>query len=279
MTVNYKKRFRQFTLKETLENALFSDEDVDEMLQKRPPKTQRFLGRYLRDDIERALSHYGILEEVHALGYENLELELGKSGEHDRVTVRGDKNDAQHMLFELVARVSESHFSGQELKTLFVNWLTLRDPVRAFSEARKKLPGQDVPGLGLAREATTLMGRIAERLGLDAVQHRPAYFHVAYVGRRRYVFANPKRQGRFLAMLRDLRAEISNDLAALSPAIDEERVMIERNDGHERENAAKPYQWEASDLLWCIKPDERHDPRRKDIVLAEKDATRFFLKS
>src|SRR5205823_6058723 len=61
------------------------------------------------------------------------------------------------------------------------------------------LPGQDTPGLGLAREIGELLARIASRLGLEGVAFRPAWYHTAYAARHYFHFADPARQGRFEA--------------------------------------------------------------------------------
>ena len=93
---------------------------------------------------------------------------------------------------------------------LYLHWLTLRDPRARFGPQRPQRPGQEVPGLGVSAEVVEVIGHIASGLRLPAVVHRPSWFHIAYALRRLFRFADPARQGRLEAMLRDL--------AALSPA-------------------------------------------------------------
>ena len=90
------------------------------------------------------------------------------------------------------------------VEVLYVHWLSLRNPRAQFSDRRPRLPGQEVPGLGLAREAGTMLARMAVRLGFGGVVYRPAFFHTAYAARHEFAFIDPERQGRFEALVRDL---------------------------------------------------------------------------
>src|SRR6185436_3277465 len=105
---------------------------------------------------------YGILPLVRRLGFDalNIELEPGR--------MRLKSKDA--VLIEL--EVAKKVVAGAEL--LFVNWLSLRNPRAHFSQKRPQLPGQEVPGLGLAQEANQLLALMAERLGLAGVAFRPS---------------------------------------------------------------------------------------------------------
>ncbi|HND29900.1 MAG TPA: histone deacetylase, partial [Myxococcota bacterium] len=128
---------------------------------------------------------------------------------------------------------------------LFVHWLTLRHPKGAFK--RPPLPGQEVPGLGMAREAGELLGRMAARLGLAGGGLRPAWLHVAYTARYRYHFVDPEVQGRFEALIRDLapifRGASGFDLASASRAVAEGKVWIERN------GERMPWRWDPALML------------------------------
>jgi hypothetical protein len=147
---------------------------------------------------------------------------------------------------------------------LYVHWLTLRDPRSHFRHGRAALPGQEVPGLGLAREVTLMLERMARRLGLSAVAYRPAYFHTAWPTRDLGRFADPTRQGRFEAMLRDFAAaglgvaEASRALAA----------------GRVRENDA-PYVGEPDVMVRWLEGAEVVDDSK--LVAAARERTKFTL--
>lgn len=142
---------------------------------------------------------------------------------------------------------------------LFVNWLTLSDPRAHFSAQRPQLPGQETPGLGLAREVGELLARVAERLGLAGVALNPTWYHVAYANRHDFSFVDPARQGRFEAMLRDL---------AGVPLVEATRAVA---DGRISMNDA-PYAWEPADMVfWSLGKREEDSAA----VKAERDCVRF----
>src|SRR5262249_18731904 len=136
--------------------------------------------------------------------------------------------------------VERKELDGSEV--LFVNWLSLRNPHAHFSQKRPKLPGQDVPGLGLAQEAAALLALMAERLQLHGVAFRPSWYHMAYAARHGSRFVDAKRQGRFEALVRDLR-EVS--LLEATRAVAEGRVKLN----------GEPYAWEADPMVRWLKAE------------------------
>jgi hypothetical protein len=145
---------------------------------------------------------------------------------------------------------------------LYVHWLTLRNPLAAFTAQRPALPGQEVPGLGLAREAAELLARMAERLGLEGVAFRPASYHTAYAGRALLRFVDPARQGRFEALVRDLSSVGLAEAALLLAS------------GRVRLNGA-PYAWEADEMVRWLRPH----PSDEAAVAAERDRVRFTVEA
>jgi hypothetical protein len=139
---------------------------------------------------------------------------------------------------------------------LFVHWLTMRHPRAAHR--RELLPGQDVPGLGLAREMTELYERMAARLGLAGVAFRPAHYHLAYVARERFRFLDPARQGRFEALVRDLGALPLPEATRLVAA---GRVLVD----------GAPYLWEPEHMVdfAATPPDDAAE------VAAAREAAHF----
>jgi hypothetical protein len=144
---------------------------------------------------------------------------------------------------------------------LYIHWLTLRNPHAHFSAVRPQLPGQEVPGLGLAREIGELLALMARRLELAAVVFRPAYFHTAYPGRHSFRFLDPARQGRFEALVRDL-APLS--LRESAQALAEGRVLLD----------GAPYVWEPDDMAFWLKPDAVPDA---PLVALERERARFTV--
>jgi hypothetical protein len=143
---------------------------------------------------------------------------------------------------------------------LYVHWLSLRHPRAQFSLLRPRLPGQEVPGLGLARETGEMLALMALRLGLAGVAYRPAHYHTAFAGRHHFSFVEAERQGRFEALIRDLR---DVPLLEATRAIEAGRVMLD----------GKPYEWEPDEMvLWL-----REHPEERGEVAVERERARFTL--
>ena len=207
----------------------------------------RLLGFYTADGVEYALERYGFLAHLRRLGYRDFEVQLDDTPTGQRMRLWGEHRGERHMLVDVVADRRVLH--GREY--LFVNWLALRNPVARFSPERPRLPGQEVPGLGLSREAAELLARIAKRLELAGVAFRPAHFHVAYAARHDFRFVDPVRQGRFEALVRDLGGL---PLLEATRAVSEGRVLLD----------GSPYAWEADDMI----------DRAAGALIAGEEATR-----
>jgi len=235
-----------------------SMDDIAEDLGIRSPGTRVVLGLYSAAGIEAALEHYGLLRELGRLGYGPFRVEIGQFSPGDRIRLFGaDSAGAEHLLVETV--LEKQVLDGSPV--LYVHWLTLRHPKAGFSALRPKFPGQEVPGLGLAREVTELFGRMAARLQLDGVAFRPASYHTAVTGRvQEGRFVDPLRQGRFEALARDL-AQVP--LLEATRAIDAGRV---RMDG-------EPYRWEPDEMVrW-----RKDRPPETEKIRAERERVKFTL--
>jgi hypothetical protein len=145
-------------------------------------------------------------------------------------------------------------------RLLYVHWLALRNPHARFSPERPQLPGQEVPGLGLAREVAEMLVRMAARLGLQGLAFRPAAYHLAFRGRETMRFVDPARQGRFEALIGLFEGM---PLIEATRAVDEGRVLLD----------GAPYQWEADEMVKWIEP--RPDDRLA--IDAARTAARFSL--
>jgi acetoin utilization deacetylase AcuC-like enzyme len=191
----------------------------------------RLLDFYTAEGIEYGLSRYGILAHLERLGYGGLHVVVDRTGVGDRARLlaRPDGGAEEILIETIVERVVRA---GHPL--LFVHWLEMRHPRAARS--RELLPGQAVPGLGLAREMVELYERMAERLRLAGVAFRPSHYHLAYVGRERFRFLDAARQGRFEALVRDLAAVPLPEATKLGA---EGRVRL----------GGEPYVWEADDMV------------------------------
>jgi hypothetical protein len=200
--------------------------DVDDLFGGRVAEP-RLLGHYTAAGIEYGLFRYGLLTQLQRLGYGSFRVALDAGEVGDRLRVYGTAGGLEHLLVETV--LSRDRVAGRPV--LFVHWLSLRNPRALFSAARPRLRGQEVPGLGFAREAGELLGRVAARLGLDGVAFRPMHLHAAWTARHDFAFDDPARQARFLALVRDGRGR---PLPELDAALEEGRVRLD----------GAPYRWE-----------------------------------
>ncbi len=226
--------------------------DVEAELTGRAPQSPRLLGYYTAAGLEFGLSEQGLFGLLERLGYRDLRADIAPAQPGDRLRISGRVGDdaIRHVLVELVVERARR----PEGDLLFVHWLELRHPKGAFHHGRPPLPGQSVPGLGMAREASELLVRMAARLGLHGVALRPAWFHVAYTGRQRMRFADPARQGRFVALVRDLTAmpQFADPmrgfaLAAASRAVAEGQIGLSRDRA-----AAEVYRWEPDEFVQSV---------------------------
>ena len=233
-----------------------SGKDLEEALGIRPPEAQRLLDFYTADGIEYALSHYRLMPHLRRLGFEQLKVSIEVMALGEAVRVHGTFDGERHLLIECV--LERKRVANHDV--LYVHWLTLRNPRAKFNQRRPQLPGQDAPGLGLAREIGWAFARIARRLGLAGVAYRPAWYHTAYSGRYHFVFADPVRQGRFEAMQRDLR-----NVALLE-------ITRAAADGRLRMNG-EPHTWEAEEMVFWL----GRSPLDEAAVAEERERVRFTI--
>ncbi len=238
------------------ESALLTAEDLEESLGLAGTRPHRLLGTYTSENIEYSLYSFGILPHITRLGYSPLKVQTDSTSTGDRIRLWGWSDGQKHLLMECVlesCRIDESSL-------LYVHWLTLRNPKAPFAVSRPRLPGQEVPGLGLAREAGELLVRMAHRLDLDGLGFRPGWYHVAYTARYRFKMSDPTRQGRFEALTRDLG---HLPLLHVTRAIAKGRVLMN----------GQPYRWEPALMVMYFQRPAMYDER----VEVERGSVKFCL--
>jgi len=229
---------------------------MDEVAQQLGLATRRdlLLGFYSAEGLEHALERYGILGELRRMGYGPFRAELRDAGVGQGVRLMDLPSG--EALIEVV--LERADVAGARM--LYVHWLALRNPRARFSAERPPLPGQDVPGLGLSREITELLMRVAARLGLEGLALRPAAYHLAFAGRETLRFVDPARQWKFEALV---ALFAGMPLAEASRAVAEGRVRLD----------GKPYAWETEEMVRWLEP--RPDDRAA--VDVARSGARFTL--
>jgi acetoin utilization deacetylase AcuC-like enzyme len=233
------------------ESGDLTADDLEEALGLGPRRQRLLLGFYTAAGLEHALFRYGVFEPLERMGYRQFRVAFDSAGLGERVRVFGSADGREHLLMEVV--LERRRVLGVE--ALFVHWLSLRNPRAQFSTLRPRLPGQEVPGLGLAREVGTMLARMAVRLGLGGVVFRPAHYHTAYAARHAFAFVDPERQGRFEALVRALAGV---PLLEATTAVAEGRVLLD----------GKPYAWEADEMAYWLgeSPSEPGEVERERVA-------------
>lgn len=164
---------------------------------------RRFLDFYGDEGIRLGLERYGFDERLQERGWIDLRIEAHALDDRHTLLIDGTAEDGtEGRLIELVVRRDRLRLEGFERiwDVLTVDWLSLRNPIGAFTPDRLRLPGQEVPGLGIGERVLELLYRLVSRLDLDALVNVAEYFHNAALYSRELVFADPWFQGQLEAL-------------------------------------------------------------------------------
>ncbi len=168
--------------------------------------------------LRRMFAEAGTLALLERRGFDDLEVTVDCEGRAlPHTFLSGRKHGARHVLLEAIlgeAVVGPDVVARQgialerPIELLAIHWLCEQDPTAVFSAERPALPLQRHPGLGVLRSAFRVVVRIAKELGKDGVANCPKFFHdaVLFFQSRLFLFLDGEEQGRFEALLRDLRS-------------------------------------------------------------------------
>jgi acetoin utilization deacetylase AcuC-like enzyme len=237
-------------------DAILTEADLLSELGQGHSGDSRLLGYYSTEGIEYGLHRYGILRYLRRLGFDDFRVTLDHDEQGDRLRVFG-RSENEHLLIDCL--LEQRLVANEHL--LYIHWLSLQNPMGQFGGKRTRLPGQQAPGLGLAREAGALFTQMAQRLKLSGFAFAPAWFHTAYVARNVMHFADASAQGRFEALVAAL-ARFS--LFEATQAVAAGRVLLN----------GKPYQWESGIMVHWL------DGRAPDqqLVSIAREKAHFAIK-
>jgi len=185
------------------------------------------LGRLRPEEVRERIRNAGIYEGLARRGYHDpvLALECGDP-EDQRILLYDGRKSRDRLLMEVRLQIRAFRpgkpigpFSKETVfRMLLIHWLALSDPERPFPIHRPRLPGQERPGLGILPECLSLLREIGREFSLDGLLDVPDHFHSALFYSRAFRFLDPHAEGRFLAMVRDLKGI---PLALASEAVQE----------------------------------------------------------
>lgn len=177
----------------------------------------KVLGRYDAKAVSTLFEEAGIYKRLDAKGFGAFEVGIDtpdRGISHTRLFAR--KHGERHLLLD--ACITELDLApglfrqhgypiDHALNLILLYWLREEDPTADFTAERPPLPLQQHPGLGILRVAFPVVVRIARELGKDGVACMPKFFHDAaiFFRSRLFLFLDGTQQGRFEALVRDLR--------------------------------------------------------------------------
>ncbi|MFK7990102.1 MAG: hypothetical protein AB8I08_29050 [Sandaracinaceae bacterium] len=168
---------------------------------------RRFLDFYGDEGLSKAFERYGLYDALRRRGYSDFHLETWAHDERHTLLIEGTGEGARHRLLDLVVRRDRLRVDppgdaelAQAFDVLTVDWLTLRHPLGGFTEERLRLPGQEVPGLGIGERVMELLYRVVDRLSLGGLLTVAEYLHNAVLYARELPYVDPHYQGQLEAL-------------------------------------------------------------------------------
>lgn len=200
-----------------------------------------FLGFYSEDGILAALKKYGIYNLLKKKGFNNVFTTIDTSDIYKhKLAIYFEKKDVDHLLFEVVLRKEyvkismpfDNELQNKKFEVLVIDWMSMQNPLKDFTEDRPQLPGQKYPGLGFSHVAIKLLMIMNWRLNLAGLLNIPEHYHNACFYSKVFYYVNPNTQAIFNA----LQSQFKNyNLSKLTWAMDWGCIL----DVHEN----KPFKW------------------------------------
>lgn len=200
--------------------------------------TELWLGFYTRQGLRIALKKYGFFRDLERLGFHEFRIET-KTDDPDEHMVRlwATKPAVDEPLIELVVRRDflrphselANRLTDSHIPVLTVDWLLLQNPCAQFEPHRPPLPGQRHPGLGVGAQILEMLRNICKRLNLAGIATVPSHFHNALFYGGEFYHFDPRWEGAFRALCRDILPAVDDSVAAASWALHWEMIQDHTN--------------------------------------------------
>ncbi len=171
--------------------------------------TSLFLGRYTMAEVAAVLGKRGFFKEARKRSLWPLTFDLVSSAfPTQRLQIFLEEKQPEKLIVDLKIREGRMIPKDNSLidpiflncDFLFLEWLTIQNPLRPFSKKRPPLPGQAHPGLGLGRRVVDVFIYLARLTRKDGLLAFPAYFHNALLFSRYFHFISPEKAAEVLAI-------------------------------------------------------------------------------
>lgn len=231
----------------------------------------KFFDFYSKQGLNLAFKRYGMIKKLREFGYEQVEIKFEKREDNSHsMTVFEPPLRKEGIISEFLGRKTSFKNIFPVLK---IEWLCLQNPKGTFTKEKPQLPGQDYPGLGLGRDALSLIMLMGIRLKYKALINTPDHFHNAYIYSNTFYFVNPEDAGKLNALSNFMKL---NNLTLAKTA-----WLLENNKIFEQ-NANKPFQWTPADQILPLKTSLEKEFTSKEYLSKINESEKkysFYIKN
>jgi len=199
-----------------------------------------FLGKYSLSEVSAVLKKRNFYKDAKKKGLWPLEYSMD-TAEYpvQRFQIFYKEKRGENLVVDLKLRERMLQ-TEEKYRFLFLEWLTLQNPLLEFSGDLSPLPGQKHPGLSLGKKVLDLFVYLARLSRLDGLLAYPAYFHNAILFSRHFYFLNPQKQAEVLGIRKTFRRVPFKQLAWI--------VYLDCL----REKSLGVYKWEAEEQVYPL---------------------------
>jgi hypothetical protein len=195
-------------------SALLEEEDIfGDLVEKKG--TELFLGKYTMSGVQAVLEKKSFIKDAKKKNLWPIKFALDSSEfpPLQRFQIFYAEKKEENVVVDL--KIRETIFrpknalaeatSHSAFTLLFVEWLTLQNPLLEFGPERPALPGQKYPGLKLGKKIQDIFTYLAWINNSDGIMEFPCYFHNALLFMRMFRFLRPEKRAEVIAIRKAFR--------------------------------------------------------------------------
>ena len=236
-------------------SLLIEEEDLfADLMQKRG--TELFLGKYTMAAIQAVLEKKNFIKDAKKKNLWPITFALDSSEfpPLQRLQIFHKEKKQENVIVDLKIRDTIFRPKGRlaeatshsAFSLLFLEWLTLQNPLLEFTPERPALPGQNYPGLKLGKKILDIFAYVAWINNSDGIMAFPCYFHNALLFMRAFRFLHPEKRGEVLAIRKTCRNIPFHKLA----------WIVHLN--CLRDGEGRIYEWKAEEQIYPMNKSLKH---------------------